>query len=323
MRLSAMVSALVLAFAVNAHGKPAKGKAKAKAGAAPAAAAGQAQDEEAAEAAQPFVPPLPGVKWTMGPGKGDLGNAQIDIPEGFAFTGRDGTKAFLEATENPVGTTERGTMWRIPPVGTTNSWFVIFEYEDSGHVKDDDKDDIDADALLKSLQEGTEASNEERRQRGWSTIKVTGWHVTPHYDEASHHVEWATKAVDEQTNSMSINHNVRILGRTGITSAVLVAGEDELATATPEFKKTLGGFTYNAGDKYGDYKQGDKLAAYGIAGLVLGGAVAVAAKSGLLAKLIKPLILGVAVIGGAIAKFFRGLFGGNKGGAAQPPKAQS
>ena len=317
MRLSAIVSALVLTLAVNAQARPAKEKRKAAerpAQAEPAEAAGG----DAAADNKPFVPPLPGVKWIMGPGKGDLGNAAIDVPEGFAFTGREGTKAFLEATENPVGTTERGTLWRIPPAGTTNSWFVIFEYEDSGHVKDDDKDDIDADALLSSLQEGTEASNEERRQRGWSTIKVTGWHVKPQYDEASHNVEWATKAIDEQTNSLSINHNVRILGRTGVTSAVLVAGEDELATATPEFKKTLNGFAYNAGDRYGDYKQGDKLAAYGIAGLVLGGAVAVAAKSGLLGKLIKPIILGIAAIGAGIAKMFKRGGGGDT--KAEPPK---
>jgi uncharacterized membrane-anchored protein len=319
MRLSALVSALVLTLAVNAHARPAKEKRKAaERGAAQAEAAEGGGGGEAADN-KPFVPPLPGVKWIMGPGKGDLGNAVVEVPAGFAFTGRDGTKAFLEATENPVGTTERGTLWRIPPQGSTNSWFVIFEYEDSGHVKDDDKDDIDADALLESLQEGTEASNEERRQRGWSTIKVTGWHVKPQYDEASHNVEWATKAVDEQTNSMSINHNVRILGRTGVTSAVLVAGEEELATATPEFKKTLSGFAYNAGDRYGDYKQGDKLAAYGIAGLVLGGAVAVAAKSGLLGKLIKPIILGIAAIGAGIAKMFkRG--GGSSTKTPEPPK---
>lgn len=319
MRLSAIVTALVLSLAVNANAKPAKGKNKAAERGQPAEAAGDGGGEAAVDN-KPFVPPLPGVKWIMGPGKGDLGNAAIDVPEGFAFTGRDGTKKFLEATENPVGTTERGTMWKIPPAGETNSWFVIFEYEDSGHIKDDDKDDIDADALLKSMQEGTEASNEERRKNGWSTIKVTGWQVKPHYDEASHNVEWATKAVDEQTNSMSINHNVRILGRTGVTSAVLVAGEDELATATPEFKKTLTGFNYNAGDKYGDYKQGDKLAAYGIAGLVLGGAVAVAAKSGLLGKLIKPIILGIAAIGAGIAKMFKRGGGGDTKAPTEPPK---
>ncbi|HSI05492.1 MAG TPA: DUF2167 domain-containing protein, partial [Myxococcota bacterium] len=151
MRLSAIVSALLLTLAVNAHARPAKEKRKTAERGAQAEEKGGG--EEAAADNKPFVPPLPGVKWVMGPGKGDLGNAAIEVPAGFAFTGREGTKAFLEATENPVGTTERGTLWRIPPQGSTNSWFVIFEYEDSGHIKDDDKDDIDADALLSSLQE--------------------------------------------------------------------------------------------------------------------------------------------------------------------------
>ena len=55
----------------------------------------------------------------------------------------------------------------------------------------------------------------------------------------------------------------------------------------------------------GEYRKGDKLAEYGLTGLIAGGAIAVAAKSGLLAKLWKLVLLGVA----AVVGFFKKLFG--------------
>ena len=51
-------------------------------------------------------------------------------------------------------------------------------------------------------------------------------------------------------------------------------------------------------------------------GLVAGGALAVAAKTGLLAKLIKPIIVGVALLFGFFAKFYRKIFG--KSQSSQP-----
>ena len=45
---------------------------------------------------------------------------------------------------------------------------VTVRFEKSGYVKDDDAKDWNADDLLKSLKEGTEASNDERRQRRYA-----------------------------------------------------------------------------------------------------------------------------------------------------------
>ncbi len=47
----------------------------------------------------------------------------------------------------------------------------------------------------------------------------------------------------------------------------------------------LTGYSFKEGAKYADWKPGDKVAAVGLAGLIGGGALAVAAKSGLLGKL--------------------------------------
>ena len=49
-------------------------------------------------------------------------------------------------------------------------------------MADDEKDSLDADAMIASIREGTEAANEERRRRGWSTMTILGWHEEPFYD---------------------------------------------------------------------------------------------------------------------------------------------
>ena len=85
----------------------------------------------------------------------------------------------------------------------------------------------------------------------------------------------------------------------------------------PESKKLLEGFAYLPGSKYAEWRTGDKVAQYGLTGLITGGLVVAAAKSGLLAKLgmliakfLKPIIIGVVALGAGIAKFFRSIFGG-------------
>ena len=331
MRKIIVLQALLALVTSTAVAAPNKAKMKGK-GAQPAQA--QPTEEEAAEADEKAelekywdkgAPKIPGVSWTHGPAKGDLGNATIDVPKGYAFTGRSGTVAFLKATDNIPGSDEKGMLWKERETPDAPGWFAIFEYEDSGHVKDDDKDDLDADEMIKTITENNEAANEERQKMGVAPLHVRGWFAPPHYDDATHNVEWGTRNQEEGAEKFGVNYNVRLLGRTGVMSAVLVAGEERMAGATPEFKEVLKGYAYKAGDTYAEYKQGDKLAAYGIAGLVAGGGLAVAAKAGLfsklgpmIAKLGKLIVVGVLAVGAAIAKFFKGLFGGSK---KDPPAA--
>lgn len=338
MRKLILVQALIALVAGSAYAAPHKAKMKGKhappqqAGAPDAAAPADAENEdEEDDGLDNGVPRLPGVTWVRGPGKGDLGNSKVDVPEGFAFTGVMGTRKFLEATGNLPGTTEKGTLWRIPKEKGARTWFVIFDYDDSGHVADDDKDDLDADDTLKSLTENNEAGNEERKRRELPPLHILGWYEPPHYDNDTHNLEWATKLQNEESQRVSINYEVRLLGRTGVMSATLVGGPELMDEAKPIFKSALKTFEFNSGDKYGEYKKGDKLAAYGIAGLIAGGGLAVAAKAGLfsklgpmIAKLGKLIVVGVLAIGAAIAKFFKGLLGSKLGGGDKkaPPPAQ-
>jgi uncharacterized membrane-anchored protein len=68
-------------------------------------------------------------------------------------------------------------------------------------------------------------------------------------------------------------------------------------------------YSYTSGNTYAEFKEGDKIAKYGLIGLIAGGALFAAAKTGLLGKFLKPILIGLAVVGGAIAKFFKKIVG--------------
>ncbi len=68
---------------------------------------------------------------------------------------------------------------------------------------------------------------------------------------------------------------------------------------------------FNSGETYAEWKPGDKVAEYGLAGLIVGGAAAAAVKTGLFKGLWKILLVG----GAAILAGARKLFGGKKSDA--------
>jgi len=69
----------------------------------------------------------------------------------------------------------------------------------------------------------------------------------------------------------------------------------------PKYKDSLAGFNFKTGNTYAEFRQGDKLAGYGLTALVAGGAAAVAVKTGLFKYIGKFLIFILA----GIAAFFK------------------
>jgi len=220
----------------------------------------------------------------------------------------------MEATENPVDGSELGAILKS---GDDSSWFVVFSFKNIGYVKDDEKDKLDADAILASIREGTQASNEERQKRGWSTLEVTGWQKPPFYDNSTNNLTWATKA--RSAGDEGVNYSVRLLGRHGVMNADLVVSPAELPDAVPAFNNLLENFSFRAGNRYAEFRSGDKVAAYGLTALIAGGVGAAAVKSGLLSKLWKFLVLGVIAIGGAIKRMFGALTGKRETEATSNP----
>ena len=214
-----------------------------------------------------------------GPATASLGGvAQINIPEGYSFIDGEILRKLMEAMGQPE---REGLMGSLGP--TNADWSVMFYYDASGYIKDADKEKLDADKLLQSYREGTEAANKYRVKSGIPPIHVTGWEVPPRYNSETHNLEWAIRGASE--GEEILNYDTRLLGRKGVMSVKLIVAPKEFAATLPVFTNLMAGYKFNTGESYAEYKPGDKIAKYGLGALVVGGAAVGAAKLGLFAWL--------------------------------------
>ena len=256
------------------------------------------------------------IEWTPGPTKGALGSiATVDVPAGCRFSGAEGTKKFMELTQNPTNGQEQGVILCKPAEGESGAtWFVVYEYDPTGYVKDDEKTKLDARKIFEALKEGNDAGNRMRRRRGWDEIFLAGWQRRPYYDENTHNLTWALRVYSGADTT--INHSVRLLGRGGVMKVDLVISPTAFEDALPAFDAMIAGTTFVPGQTYAEWRSGDKVAKYGLTALVAGGAGAAAMKLGLFGKLWKVIVTGAAALGKAlvaavvaIGAFFKRLFG--------------
>ena len=239
------------------------------------------------------------IDWERGPTNASISHlAEIEVPEGYVFANAEDTRKLMEVMQNPVSGDEVGFLGP-----ESLEWFVVFEFSEVGYVRDDDQDALDADKLLRSIQNGTENSNKLRRERGWATIQVLGWEQPPHYDAETHNLVWAIRA--ESDGKPLLNYNTRLLGRRGVMRVSLVVDNDKLTEVLPVYKDLMQTYAFQSGQRYAEYRSGDKVAKYGLAALITGGAAVAAVKTGLLAKfgkLLLKLALPVLIAVGAVCK---------------------
>ena len=247
---------------------------------------------------QDVVKQIQGLGWVHGPADANIGGlATITVPKGLSFLDGPNTRKFLELNLNPP----RDNHYTLS--SRDLSWFAVFYFESAGYVKDDEK--LDPDALLKSLQGSDDRANAERKRLSMPAINTVGWHVPPHYDPETKRLEWGVKLRQSDVGTDVVNYTIRILGRRGVMHVTLVSDPRELDKDIVAFKGALGGYGFVAGEKYAEFKAGDRVAEYGLAALVLGGAAAVATKTGFGKALIKFIGIGVVALFGAVAAFFR------------------
>ena len=55
-----------------------------------------------------------------------------------------------------------------------------------------------------------------------------------------------------------VNYTVRLLGRTGVMNATLVADPQTLQADVQSFKAALAGFEFNPGERYAEFREGDR-----------------------------------------------------------------
>jgi uncharacterized membrane-anchored protein len=239
--------------------------------------------------------------------------AVLKLPAGHMFIPQPQAGQMLRAMGNP-GRDARLLGLVFPQAeGDADGWFITIRFEDAGYVKDDDARDWNADELLKSYREGTEASNEERKAMGALPIEILGWAEKPAYDAQTHRLAWAMSSREKGAPAdepQGVNYNTYVLGREGYITMNLVTGLAQLPAHKPAAQNLLAALNFVDGKRYADFNGStDKVAEYGLAALVVGVAakkLGLIAMGGLfLAKFAKVILLGLAVFGAGAVKLFK------------------
>ena len=241
-------------------------------------------------------------QWQRGPTIAPIGRglAEIELSESFLWMDEEGTRELMQLMENPINGTELAT---VTSAAENEYWYLVFEWDEIGFVEDEEGDALDAGAMLSAIRKGTERANRERKRRGWAMLQIVGWQEEPHYDPLTHNLTWSV--IGESNGERIINRNIRILGRRGVMSLTLVASPDELEAASATVDGLLQGYRFQPGNRYAEFVPGkDRLAEVGLTALVVGGAGALAVKSGLLARMWKLLVAGVVALAAGVRKLF-------------------
>ena len=243
------------------------------------------------------------------------GLATLTVPKEFNYLSpEDAETVLVKLWGNPPSDTK--LLGMLMPAGLTplsnNCWVVTIDYSEDGYVKDSDASQINYTDLLAKMQKSVADNNVERQKHGYPTVTLVGWAAPPRYDAASHKLYWAKDLKFEGEQGDTLNYNIRMLGRKGVLELNAVAGIGELSQIDLETPQILSMVDFKEGNRYADFDpKTDKVAKYGIAALVAGGALAAAAKLGLLkafwvgllaAK--KFIIIGALAVGAYVKKLF-------------------
>lgn len=251
----------------------------------------------------------------------NLQHGTIDMGEGLANLETGDAYAYLDPNDsnyllsdlwgNPPGPAPLGVL--VPsdfePFGIGDkSWAVVITYEDDGHV--DDSDDVDFDEVLEAMKEADEQDNQARIAAGYTAVNTVGWAEPPHIDRDRHALYWAVELdFNDGTPVHTLNYNLRVLGRTGVLVLNAVTTMDQIEAVRAPMEDIFTRVSFNDGNRYSQFDPDiDKVAAYGLGGLIAG---KIALKAGLFAGLFKFLlaakklvILGIAGIGAFFFKIF-------------------
>lgn len=231
------------------------------------------------------------------------GRAVLQVPAEFRFLPAADAQRVLEGPwGNPPDPGVLGMLVPadVSPIDPERGYGVVVTYEESGHVDDADAAGIDYDELLAEMQAAQVEANKLRGEQGFQAVTLRGWAEPPHYDAAARKLYWAMQLNFGDAED-TLNYSIRVLGREGVLALNAVAPLRQMAEIKPAMEQVVASASFTTGNRYSDYDEDtDKLATYGVGGLIAGGLVA--SKTGLLKGLWLALLAGKKfVVLGAIA----------------------
>jgi len=225
------------------------------------------------------------LKWQTGTITLKDGLAKINLTADFRFLDNaDARKVLHEMWGNPDHPNILGMIFPKDKGPLDHgTWAVTVNYEQGGYVKDDDAEKINYDDLLKKMQERVREASPEREKQGYPGIELVGWAAPPRYDKATHKLYWAKDLKFGGAPQDTLNYDIRVLGRRGTLVLGAIAPMRIFPEIDQKVPQILAMVDFQPGNAYADFDPKiDKVAEYGLAGLIAGGALAGAAKLGLL-----------------------------------------
>ncbi len=238
---------------------------------------------------------------------GDIATLEVS-KEFYYLNPADAQKVLVEVWGNPPDEQPLGMLF---PAGVTpfdkEAWGVTIDYQEDGYVEDSEAADIDYDELLSQMKNDTLAASDQRVSTGYEPIELIGWAARPYYDEKAHKLHWAKELAFGEEKRRELNYNIRVLGRKGVLVLNFIAGMDQLPEIQSNLSQVLAMAEFDDGSRYEDFDpEYDKIAAYGIGGLIAG---KVLAKTGMFVALLalaKKFGVVILAAGGAlVAKLFK------------------
>ena len=255
------------------------------------------------------------LKWQTGMITLKDGLAKINLTDDFRFLdSADARKVLHNVWNNPDDPELLGMIFpKDKGPLDDDGWAVTVNYEGKGYVKDGDADKINYDDLLKTMQKETKDANPEREKEGYQSLDLIGWAAPPRYDKAAHKLYWAKELKVGKYTEHTLNYDIRILGRHGVLVLGAISGMNQFPEIDKKTPEILSMVDFQPGSAYADFDpKVDKIAEYGLATLVAGGALAGAAKLGLLGVLFKYIVVIVLALKKALILVIVGIVAGVK-----------
>lgn len=238
--------------------------------------------------------------------------ATLIVPDGYKYLDAEQTEYVLtELWGNPSSGLGMGMLFPedMSPVSQDLTFGVEIDYADEGYIEDDEAANLDYDDLLSEMQSDAAEINQARIEQGYEPVELVGWAAPPFYDAASKKLHWAKELKFGEDEVNTLNYNIRILGRQGYINLNAIGDIDVLPVFEQDVDAILASVDFVEGQTYADFNPDvDRVAAYGIGGLIAGKVLAKAGFFALLAKFWKLILLGIA---GAFMAIKRMLFGGS------------
>jgi uncharacterized membrane-anchored protein len=243
------------------------------------------------------------LKWQTGTVTLKDGLAKINLTDDFRFLDNaDARKVLHDMWGNPDDPDVLGMIFpKDKGPLDDGTWAVTINYENGGYVKDDDAEKINYDDLLKKMQQQTREADPERVKEGYPSIELVGWAAPPHYDKATHKLYWAKELKVGSYTEHTLNYDIRILGRRGVLVLGAISSMNTFPEIDQKVPQILAMVDFQPGNTYADFDPKiDKVAEYGLATLIAGGALAGAAKLGLFGLLFKYIVVVVLALKKAV-----------------------